>query len=96
MRRQRVRFPKSELFYLKSNINNMKEFNVEVKESFKDCLQKYLNNRCLVKPRRSRPVNAVYTNKGVPAFQGFMPGTGSNYAVIFSPKRKKLKGWQKH
>lgn len=74
----------------------MKEFNVELKESFKDCLQKYLNNRCLVKPRRSRPVNAVYTNKGVPAFQGFMSGAGSNYAVVFFPKRKKLKGWQKH
>ena len=73
----------------------MKEINLEVKESFKDRLQKYLNNRCLVKPRRSRPVNAVYTNKGVPAFQGFMSGVGSNYAVVFFPKRKKLKGWQK-
>lgn len=73
----------------------MNELNLGIKESFKDRLQKYLNNRCLVKPRRNRPVNAVYTNKGVPVFQGFTSYAGSNYAVIFFPKRKKLKGWQK-
>lgn len=73
----------------------MNELNLGIKESFKDRLQKYLNNRCLVKPKRNRPVNAVYTNKGVPVFQGFTSYAGSNYAVIFFPKRKKLKGWQK-
>jgi hypothetical protein len=48
----------------------------------------YLNNRCLRKPRG--PVYERVQGRGF-YFMGF----GRNQMAIFSPKRRKLKGWMR-
>lgn len=73
----------------------MRKFGGEITESFKDKLLAYINNRCFKKPTRNKPWNIKYTNRGIPVGSGHIMGLGKNYAVIFSPKRRKLKGWQR-
>ena len=66
------------------------------KESFKDKLLNYINNRCYKKPRRNKPLLTKYNNEGTPVgTASHLMGIGENYAVMYFPKRKKLKGWQK-
>jgi hypothetical protein len=68
----------------------------EKKESFGDRLLKYINNRTLRKPRRNKSINLKYKNNGAPVGDvQHITGIGKNYAVMYFPKRKKLKGWQK-
>ena len=66
------------------------------KENFFDKLLKYVNNRTLRKPRRNKPSVVKYNNKGIPVNMNYFAGIGRNYAVMYSPKRKKIKGWQKN
>jgi hypothetical protein len=67
----------------------------EKKETFRERLQKYVNNRCTIKVHRKKDPNIKYTNEGVPVGTSRMMGLGKNYAVVFFSKRTKLKGWQK-
>lgn len=66
------------------------------KENFFDKLLKYINNRTLRKPRRNKPAVVKYNNKGIPVNMNYFGGFGRNYAVVYFPKRKKIKGWQKN
>lgn len=77
-------------------MKKQKEILTEKKESFKDKLLKFVNNRCTKKPFRNKPVMQKYNNDGSPVgnIQHVM-GVGKNYAVMYFPKRKKLKGWMK-
>lgn len=70
---------------------------VEKEESLGDKLLKYINNRCQRKPRRNKPVHTKYRNDGNPVGTvDHVYGIGKNYAVMYYPRRKKLKGWQKN
>ena len=68
----------------------------EKKENFADRLLKYINNRTLRKPRRNKPTVLKYKNDETPVGDvKHIMGIGKNYAVMYFPKRKKLKGWQR-
>ena len=73
----------------------MKE-KIENKETFKDRLLNYINNRCTKKPFRNKSLTLKYKNDGTPVGDvHHVQGIGKNYAVMYFPKRKKLKGWKK-
>jgi hypothetical protein len=74
-----------------------KRIEEEEEEGFGEKMTRYVNNRCLRKPRRNKPAYTKYRNDGAPVGTvNHVYGMGKNYAVAYSPRKKKLKGWQKN